>query len=77
MLPLKTWVCPSEDLLWRHCCCLDHGIPGNARYPGYLVATGTSGLALLDFLSLLASLPKEGLSVEVAQLPTPWGPWQC
>ena len=77
MLPLKTWVCPSEDLLWRQSCCLDHGTPGNARYPVYLVATGTISLVLLGFLSLLASLLKEGLSVEVAQLPTPWGPCQC
>ena len=36
----RTWVCPSEDHVWRWHSCWDHRDPGSARYTGELVTIG-------------------------------------
>ena len=48
-LPSRTWVCPSEDQVWRYCSCLDHRGPGSTRYSVELVTMGTGDMALLKF----------------------------
>ena len=43
-LPWRTWVCPSDDHMWRWHSCLDHRDPGSAKYTGELVAIGTEDM---------------------------------
>ena len=49
VFPSLWQLCPSEDQLWRRCCCSDRGDPDGAGYAGNPAATGTGGMMLLGF----------------------------
>ena len=54
----RTWICPSEDLVWKCHGCLCNGDPGNSRCTGKPVAMGTRDMVLLEFcLSSSSSAP--------------------
>ena len=45
-LPWRTWVCPSEDQVWRWCSYLGHRDFGSTRYSGELVARAVENIVL-------------------------------
>ena len=53
-------LCPSEDQLWRRCCCLDRGDPDGAGYAGNPAATGTGGMMLLGFFLASGNFHSKG-----------------
>lgn len=55
VFPSLWWLCPSEDQLWRRCCCSDRGAPDSAGYAGNSAATGTGGMVLLGFFLAFGS----------------------
>ena len=56
--PSLQLLCPSGDCARRWHRHLDHGYPGNARYPGVLAAIVTGSMVLLEYLQVLAALPQ-------------------
>ena len=45
-LPWRTWVCPSENQVWRWCSCLGCRDSGNTRYSGELAARAAGNIVL-------------------------------
>ena len=47
-LPWRTWICPSEDQVWRWCSCLDHRGSGSTRYSGEKAARAAGNIEGYD-----------------------------
>ena len=58
-LPWRTWVCPSEDQVWRWCSCLGHR-PGSTRYSGEPAARAPGNRVLYKGMTIIINLPCPG-----------------